>query len=105
MIQIWDYPIVGSTLCGVRTIHTKLHRDLVEFLTEERAEAKLSQRELARRLGVFQSWVAKTEAGQRRLDIVELFALADAIGFDVVKLMKHLRDLHPPRNTKRSTTS
>ena len=84
----------------MRTIHTKLHRDLVEFLTEERVAAGLNQRELARRLGVYQSWVAKTEAGQRRVDIVDLFAMADAIGFDLVKLVKRLRDQNPPRNKR-----
>ena len=86
----------------MRTIHTKLHRDLVKLLTEERAAAKLSQRELAHRLGVYQSWVAKTESGQRRIDIVDLFALADAIGLDVVKLVRRLRDRHPPPANQRS---
>lgn len=86
----------------MRTIHTKLHRDLVELLAKERAAAKLNQRELARRVGHFQSWVAKTESGQRRIDVVELFALADAIGFDIVKLVKHLRELHPPSSAKRA---
>lgn len=80
----------------MRTIHTKLHRDLVEFLAQERLAANLNQRALAHRLGLYQSWVAKTEAGQRRIDVVELFAIADAIGFDVVKLVKLLRDRHPP---------
>ena len=89
----------------MRTIHTKLHRELVELLTEARVAAKLNQRELARRLGLYQSWVAKTEAGQRRVDIVDLFAVADAIGFDVVKLVKRLRDQNPPRNTKRSRST
>jgi hypothetical protein len=28
--------------------------------------------------------------------------LADAIGFDVVKLVKRLRELHPPSSAKRS---
>jgi transcriptional regulator with XRE-family HTH domain len=88
----------------VQTIHTKLHRDLVEFLAEKRDEAELSQRELARRIGHFQSWVAKTEAGQRRLDVVELFALADAIGFDVVELVKWLRARHPPHNKRSRST-
>lgn len=89
----------------MRTIHTKLHRDLVEILTEERVAANLKQRELARRLGVYQSWVAKTEAGQRRVDMVDLFALADAIGFDVVKLVKRLREQNPQRNTRRPKSS
>jgi transcriptional regulator with XRE-family HTH domain len=84
----------------VRTIHTKLHRDLVELLASKRTAAKLNQRELARRVGHFQSWVAKTESGQRRVDVVELFALADAIGFDVVKLVKRLRELHPPHGKR-----
>jgi hypothetical protein len=37
----------------------------------------------ARRLERYQSFVATVEAGQRKLDVVELLAFADAIGFDL----------------------
>jgi transcriptional regulator with XRE-family HTH domain len=90
--------------CGVRTIHTRLHQELTKLLTEERVAANLNQRDLAKRLGLYQSWVAKIEGGQRRVDVVELFALADAIGFDLVKLVKRLREQHPPQGAKRKVS-
>jgi hypothetical protein len=44
----------------------------------------------ARRLERYQSFVATVEAGQRKLDVVELLAFADAIGFDPRDAIKRL---------------
>jgi hypothetical protein len=41
-----------------------------------------SQRELADRLGKPQSFVAKVERGERRIDVIEFIAIAKAIGRD-----------------------
>jgi transcriptional regulator with XRE-family HTH domain len=41
-------------------------------LRQIRQAAEFSQRDLASRLDVPHSWVAKVESGERRLDVVEL---------------------------------
>jgi hypothetical protein len=46
---------------------------------------------VAKQLGRYQSFVATIEAGQRRVDIVELLDLADAIGFDAATLVRRLK--------------
>ena len=38
----------------------------------------------------YQSWVARIESGQRRIDLIEFFALARAIGFDPYKALKSI---------------
>lgn len=53
-------------------IYTKEHEYLVEQLKKAREDAGLSQKEVADKLGVTQSYVSKVEAGQRRVDIVQL---------------------------------
>jgi transcriptional regulator with XRE-family HTH domain len=63
---------------------------MLRILRQAREEAGLSQRALARRLGVHASWVAKTELGERRLDVVEFLQLASALGKDPAKLVATL---------------
>ena len=46
-------------------------------LISAREEAGLTQRDVAERLGMFHSWISKTESGDRRLDVMELILLAD----------------------------
>jgi len=45
---------------------------------------------LAKRLGRPQSFVAKYEGGERRLDVVEFMTVARAIGADPVALLRAL---------------
>ena len=52
--------------------------------------AGVTQTTLAERLGKPQSFVAKFEGLERRLDIVEFFAIADALGLARSNLFKHL---------------
>jgi transcriptional regulator with XRE-family HTH domain len=53
-----------------------------------RKQAGLTQHELARRLKRPQSFVAKYEGGERRIDVVEFVAIVRAIGADPVKLLR-----------------
>ena len=63
-----------------KSTHTGEYADLRGRLTELRAAAGLSQRELAGKLGVPHSWVAKVESGERRLDLVEFGWFCRACG-------------------------
>jgi transcriptional regulator with XRE-family HTH domain len=47
----------------------------------------LTQEQLAKRLKQHQSFVARVESGERRIDVVELVVLARAIGADAVDLL------------------
>jgi transcriptional regulator with XRE-family HTH domain len=53
---------------------------LLGVLREARSEAGLTQAELSRRLGCPQSFVSKYESGERRLDLIELWEVCNAIG-------------------------
>lgn len=58
---------------------------------EARKAAGLTQAEVARRLRRHQSFIATVEAGQRRIDVVELLDFADAIGFEPERLIRRLK--------------
>lgn len=65
-----------------RTLGSPRHEALRAFLVEKRTRAGLTQAVVARRLGRHQSFIATIESGQRRIDVIELLDLAEAIGFD-----------------------
>lgn len=57
-----------------------------------RREKKLTQAELAERLGVPQSYVSKYEAGERRLDLAELEALAKALDVALATIVRNFQN-------------
>lgn len=74
-----------------KTLRSPRQQRLIELLIARRKAAGLSQAALAERLGRYQSVVAAMEGGGRRIDVVELMELADALGFDVYALIEELR--------------
>lgn len=56
--------------------HAPEYRRFLERLKQARLDARLTQAEVARRLGKPQSYIAKCEGGERRVDVVELLAFA-----------------------------
>jgi transcriptional regulator with XRE-family HTH domain len=62
-----------------KTLRSPAHTRLLTLLREARERADLSQAELARLLGRPQSFVAKIEGGERRLDVVEFITLSKAL--------------------------
>ena len=65
-----------------KTLRTAGHKALVAILVASRREAGLTQRQLAERLKRPQSYIAKIEAGERRVDLIELVAIAKALKVD-----------------------
>ena len=65
-----------------RTLGRPRHETLRNFIVEKREGAGLTQHEISARLDRPQSFIASIETGQRRVDVVELLDLAEAIGFD-----------------------
>ncbi len=60
-------------------------------LAEERKGMGLTQAGLAKRLGKPQSFVSKYELGERRLDVVEYFEIAAAIGIEPYRFLRKLK--------------
>jgi len=73
-------------------VHTRAYGVLRERLVAARHAAGLTQQALAKRLGRPQSFVAKYERGERRLDLVELLAITAVLGSDVRRLIGAVSD-------------
>lgn len=73
-----------------KSTHSKEYRRLRASLQRLRQEAELSQRDLAARLKLPHSWVAKVESGERRIDAVELYWYVSACGESPAKFFLQL---------------
>lgn len=63
-----------------------------QLLITARKEARLTQVELAEKLNRPQSYVSKYERGERRLDVIEFFDIAQAVGVDPFVFLHALHD-------------
>lgn len=63
-----------------RTLRSPKHLALMKVLRDTRQGRGLTQADLAARLDRPQSYVAKVEIGERRLEVVEFVAWARALG-------------------------
>ena len=73
-----------------KTVHSSDQAAFCDLMVAARKQAGLTQHELARRLKRPQSFVAKYEGGERRIDVIEFVAIVRAIGADPVKLLRDL---------------
>ena len=78
-----------------KSIYTVESGELREILRKTRRQAKLSQRDLAAKLAVSPSWVAKVETGERRIDLIEFGWFVTACGGDVPGAFKSVARMLP----------
>ncbi len=73
-----------------KSIFTPEYAILRAELLKARTDAGLTQRELATRLKVPHSWVAKVESGERRLDVIEMYRVLSACGVEPLASLKRV---------------
>lgn len=78
-----------------KSIHREAYKRLCALLISHRKEAGLSQYDLATRLNRPQSFVAKIEIGERRIDVLEFLDIARALGADPYEILRVIEDTYP----------
>ncbi|HKX17165.1 MAG TPA: helix-turn-helix transcriptional regulator [bacterium] len=85
----------------VRSVFSPAYRHFRRRLIDARKRSNLTQAVLAKRLGRPQSFVAKYEQGERRIDVIEFLEIADALRLDpgtfVSTLHRAIRKKRPRR--------
>ena len=76
-----------------KTLGTERHTRLIALLVEKREASGLTQVDLAAKLGEYQSFVARLESGQRRVDVVEFLELAKILNFDPCEALRRLIEM------------
>jgi transcriptional regulator with XRE-family HTH domain len=79
-----------------KSLHTSEYEAFRKLLLTVREEAGLTQLEVATRLSKPQSFVAKYEGGERRLDVIEFMEICEALKVDPNDLINKLRDVIMP---------
>jgi transcriptional regulator with XRE-family HTH domain len=73
-----------------KSVHSAGQTAFCALMIKARKSAGLTQHELAKRLHKPQSFVAKYEGGERRIDVVEFVTICEAIGVNPANLLKAL---------------
>jgi len=71
-----------------KSLKSPEYERFVELLVAVRHKAGIRQQALAKKLGRPQSFIAKYEGGERRIDVVEFVEIARALGAEPVKLFQ-----------------
>ena len=74
-----------------KSIYTRQQGILIQCLIEAREAAGLTQQIVADQLGKPQSFVAKYENGERRLDVVEFLEISELLGADTMAIIQELK--------------
>ena len=71
-----------------KSLKSAEYERLIAMLVAVRHAAGVRQQKLAAKLGKPQSFIAKYEGGERRIDLIEFIAIARALDADPMKLFK-----------------
>jgi transcriptional regulator with XRE-family HTH domain len=80
-----------SFLYVTKSVFKDMHEQFRHMLVQARKKAGLTQVQLAELLLRPQSFVSKVERGERRLDVIEFFEVAERIGFDPFAFLRALK--------------
>lgn len=69
-----------EALSAAGALHDQEYRQFLERLKQARLDAGMTQKEVAKELGKDQSFVSRSETGERRVDVIELAAFARLYG-------------------------
>ena len=80
---------------GANRVSTKARlagelRILGQVLARARERAKLKQGDVAAKLGMPASYLSKIESGTRRLDVIELIRIAEAMEIDPAEIVREV---------------
>ena len=86
----------GADRVSTKTKLASELRILGEVLVRARERAKLKQSDVAARLGLPASYLSKIESGTRRLDVIELIRIAEAMEIDPAELVSEVAEAIAP---------
>jgi transcriptional regulator with XRE-family HTH domain len=69
-----------------KSVFTEEYAALLATLVSARKAAQMTQAELSARIGRPQPFISYVERGERRVDVVEFYAIALALGRDPIEL-------------------
>ncbi len=80
--------ILTKRRLSMKTIYNERYQRLINALVKVRKNSGLTQQQVAERLSKPQSYIAKIEKLERKLDVLEFVDLCDVIGADRVEMLR-----------------
>jgi transcriptional regulator with XRE-family HTH domain len=80
-----------------KSVFTDAYASLLEILVDLRKREGVTQVELSRRLGKPQPFISYVERGERRVDVIEFYAIVRALRSDPVEVFERLVRKLPKR--------
>jgi transcriptional regulator with XRE-family HTH domain len=80
----------------MKFLRTPEHKRLMKMLANARKAVGLTQQQLAEKIGEKQNFVSKYERGERRLDLLEIAAIARPIEFNVGYAVREIEAEYGP---------
>jgi transcriptional regulator with XRE-family HTH domain len=77
----------------LKTIHDSVYQALVGKLRATRLQKGFRQADVAIRLGVTRTWIAKVEGHEIRLDVIQLVRYARILGLQAHRLVREVEKL------------
>lgn len=85
-----------------KSLRSPEYARLVGLLVAVRKDAGIRQQALAKKLGRPQSFIAKYEGGERRIDVIEFIDIARALGADPMKLLRDFIGAKPAKTGRKA---
>lgn len=76
-----------------KSIFNQKYRQFIDDIVACRKQAKITQRELAKKLGTSNCYVARIETRERRIDIVEAIDMMRALNMSEQQIIDQIRKL------------
>ena len=80
-----------------KSVFTDGYDTFLEMLVDARKNAGITQVDLAKKLNRPQPFVSYFERGERRIDVIEFFAIARQLGIEPVQFLAKLEKRLPKR--------
>jgi len=81
-------------------VSQKNYKGVGDALADARTRAGLTQSQLAKRLVKPQSFVSSYERGQRRIDVLELIMIVEALRQDPITIFAEIVKINAKRRTR-----
>ena len=76
-----------------KSIFNEKYRQLIDDIVKQRKKIKMPQRELAKKLGTSNCYVARIETRERRIDIIETIDMMHALNMSDEQIINEIKKL------------
>lgn len=73
-----------------KSIHSRIYQRIIARLRTKREEKGISQKQLGDKTGYPQSYISKIETCERRMDVLELIKICEALDISFLTFVKEI---------------